>query len=107
MADPRRRPSSTSRPAFGFDAMGNLLIADYYNSRIRKVDGAGTITTIVGTGTAGFSGDGGPASQAQLNFPAGVALDSAGDLFIADAGNNKIRKVDPSGIISTVAGSFG
>ena len=88
----------------GVDAAGNLLIADASNNRVRKVDRAGTITTIAGTGTAGFSGDGGPASDAQLNNPLRVAVDAAGDLFIADAANQRIRKVDPAGTITTVAG---
>jgi Fibronectin type III domain/NHL repeat len=89
-----------------FDAKGNLLIADDQNHRIRSVDHlTNIITTVAGTGVRGSSGDGGQATLAQLNFPAGVALDRAGNLFIADSGNNKIRKVDPSGVITTVAGS--
>ncbi len=92
----------------GFDAKGNLLIADRYNHRIRSVDhGTAIITTVVGTGSAGSMGDGGQATLAQLNYPAGVAPDPAGNLFIADSGNNKIRRVDPSGIITTFAGMFG
>ena len=87
------------------DAAGNLFIADRSNNRIRKVDPAGTISTVAGTGTAGFSGDGGPATGAQLNAPFGVFVDAAGNLFIADAGNSRIRKVDPAGTISTVAGA--
>jgi hypothetical protein len=65
---------------------------------------AGTITTVAGTGQAGFSGDGGPATEARLNEPLGLAVDGAGNLFIADWGNYRVRKVDGSGIISTVAG---
>ena len=90
------------------DGAGNLFIADEGSRRIRKVDAAGTITTIAGTGEFVFSGDGGPAIQAALNLPSGVAVDGAGNLFIADTGNHRIRKVDASGVISTVAGiSFG
>ena len=86
------------------DGAGNLYIADYWNHRIRKVDAAGTITTVAGNGTRGFGGDGGPAVAAQLNRPAGVALDGAGNLYIADLGNHRIRKVGSAGVISTVAG---
>ncbi len=88
-----------------FDADGNLFITDRGNHRIRKVTPGGSITTVAGTGTSGFSGDGGAATAAQLNRPSGVAVDSDGNLFIADQGNNRIRKVTPGGIISTVAGT--
>ena len=87
------------------DGSGNLYIADWGNSRIRKVDSAGNITTVAGTGTSGFSGDGGAATAAQLRFPQGVALDGSGNLYIADTNNHRIRKVDSSGIITTVAGT--
>ena len=87
------------------DAAGNLFIADEYNYRIRRVDSSGIITTIAGTGVRGFSGDGGPAVQAQLAGPRGVAVDTAGNLYIADHGNHRIRKVDPSGTITTIAGT--
>jgi sugar lactone lactonase YvrE len=86
------------------DAAGNLLIADVGNQRIRKVDTAGTITTVAGNGTYGFGGDEGPATSAQLNLPSGVAVDLAGNLFIADSWNQRIRKVDTTGTITTVAG---
>ena len=76
-----------------FDAAGNLYIADSTNSRIRKVTPGGTISTVAGTGTRGFAGDGGPATSAQLRDPYGVALDAAGNLFIADYSNNRVRKV--------------
>ena len=84
------------------DGAGNLYIAGHH--RIRKVDAAGVITTVAGTGTNGYSGDGGPAVAARLNFPYGVALDGAGNLYIADLSNRRIRKVDAAGVISTVAG---
>ena len=86
------------------DGAGNVYIADTSNHRIRKVDTSGTITTIAGDGTFGFGGDGGPASAAQLNFPRGVALDGAGNVYIADTSNHRIRKVDTSGTITTIAG---
>ena len=88
------------------DASGNIYISDGWNRRIRKVDaGTWTITTIAGTGERGYSGDGGPPTEAKLG-PSGVAADSAGNIFIADAGNNRIRKVDVfAGIISTNAGT--
>ena len=87
------------------DGAGNLFIADTGNHRIRRVDPTGTITTVTGTGEYGFSGDGGPADQAQLDFPSGVAVDGAGNLFIADYGNHRIRRVDRAGTITTVAGT--
>jgi uncharacterized protein (TIGR03437 family) len=90
------------------DNAGNLYIADTGDSRVRKVDTSGTITTVAGNSTSlgigSFSGDGGKATSAGLNSPVGVALDSAGNLYIADFGNNRIRKVDTSGKISTIAG---
>ncbi|HLC41149.1 MAG TPA: hypothetical protein VJO34_05915, partial [Methylomirabilota bacterium] len=91
--------------AVAVDAAGNLFIADRDNHRIRKVDGSGIINTVAGDGTQGFGGDGGPAAGAQLNTPTGVAVDGSGNLFIADRFNNRIRKVDSTGTITTVAGS--
>jgi uncharacterized protein (DUF779 family) len=87
------------------DSVGNLYIADAFNARIRKVSNS-VITTFAGNGTVGFSGDNGPASSAQLNGPASVAVDSTGSLYIADAGNSRIRKVS-GGVITTVAGNGG
>ena len=87
------------------DGAGNLYIADTGNSRIRKVDSSGNISTVAGTGTDGYSGDGAAATAARLNSPSGVAVDGAGNLYIADTGNSRIRKVDSSGNISTVAGT--
>ena len=86
------------------DGSGNLYIADSVNDRIRRVDAQGVVTTVAGTGVGGFGGDGGPAVQARLHFPYGLAVDSAGNLYIADLGNHRIRRVDGSGIITTVAG---
>src|SRR5919197_1129291 len=87
------------------DAAGNLFIADTGNSRIRKVTASGIITTIAGNGSPGFGGDGGPAVAAPLSNPMGVAIDSAGNLFVADSFNHPVCKINPSGLISTVAGS--
>ncbi|MCU0578657.1 MAG: hypothetical protein MUF69_03835 [Desulfobacterota bacterium] len=87
------------------DPQGNLYIADTDNHRIRKVDAAGRINTLAGSGTWGFGGDGGPAAEALLYGPMGLALDGAGQLYLADQFNNRIRKVDSGGIISTVAGN--
>ncbi len=89
------------------DKSGNLYIADSLNNRIRRVDTSGTITTVVGSGKRGFSGDGGPAVAAQLNWPFGVAVDGSGSLYIADYANQRIRRVDSSGIITTIAGNGG
>ncbi len=75
------------------DTSANIYVADPHNERVRKIDATGVITTIAGNGTQNFSGDGGLAANATMNSPTGVALDSAGDLFIADAGNNRIREV--------------
>jgi len=87
------------------DSAGNLYIADTDNNRIREVDPSGKISTVAGNGTAGFSGDGGPAANASLFCPSGVAVDAAGNLYIADTFNWRIRKVDGSGAISTIAGN--
>lgn len=86
------------------DATGAVYIADSRNHLVRKVDPSGTISTVAGYGTPGYSGDGGPARRAQLNCPFGVAVDNAGDLLIADSRNHVVRKVDDSGRIHTVAG---
>ena len=89
------------------DGGGNLFIADQYDHRVRRVAAStGLITTVAGTGTGGFSGDGGAATAAGLSYPSGVAVDGAGNLFIADQGNNRIRRVAAStGLITTVAGT--
>jgi uncharacterized protein (TIGR03437 family) len=87
------------------DAAGNLYISDSENHVVRKVDTAGIIRTVVGNGTSGYSGDGGPATSAQIDIPTGLALDSAGNLYINDWSNNHVRKVTPAGIITTFAGN--
>jgi uncharacterized protein (TIGR03437 family) len=96
---------TTGHNGIAIDPAGNLYIADGYNQRIRKVDTKGIITTVAGNGTPGFAGDGGPAKSAMLQFPQGIALDSSGNLYIADSSNYRIRKVDTNGIITTVAGN--
>ncbi|MGA2340187.1 MAG: NHL repeat-containing protein, partial [Terracidiphilus sp.] len=89
------------------DANGNIYIADEANQRIRKVTAStGIITTVAGIGTAGYSGDGGAATSAKLNYPQGVAVDANDDIYIADFQNSRIRKVSAStGVITTVAGT--
>ncbi len=87
------------------DSAGNLYIPDYEYNRIRKVDTGGVITTVAGTGERGYSGDGGLATAAQLDSLSGVAVDSAGNLYIADRVDDRIRKVDTEGVITRVAGS--
>ncbi len=90
-----------------FDGAGNLFFSDTFNNRIRRVDAAsGVITTVAGNGDKGFTGDGGPAMAASLNEPYGVVIDRAGNLYIADRLNRRVRRIDAaSGIITTVAGT--
>jgi DNA-binding beta-propeller fold protein YncE len=89
-----------------FDGMGNLFVVDPVNDRVRRIDEqTGTITTFAGT-TKGFAGDGGPAASAKLNNPSGIAFDSAGNLYIAEFVNNRVRRIDAkTGIITTIAGN--
>ncbi|MFN8641983.1 MAG: FG-GAP-like repeat-containing protein [Candidatus Binatia bacterium] len=87
------------------DAAGNLYIADHGNNRVRKVDAGGVITTVAGTGEAGFSGDGGPASAAKLSAPFAVLIDADGNLVISDFGNARLRRVDQHGVIQTILGN--
>src|SRR6185437_5603537 len=87
--------SATLDPAdIAIDTQGNLLVADRWNNRIRKIGQDGKISTIIGNGHSGYAGDGGPASGAILNGPASIAVDSQNNLFIADEGNAVIRRVD-------------
>ena len=83
----------------------SLFIADQYNARIRKVSSAGIITTLAGNGSAGYAGDGGPATSAEIARPAHVALDGSSNVFILDTVNDVVRRVSPSGDITTVAGN--
>ncbi|SNQ49572.1 putative serine/threonine protein kinase [Frankia canadensis] len=87
------------------DRHGDLYVADTGNNRIRRVDRHGTITTVAGSGIHGFAGDGGPATRAKLASPVGVAVSDAGDLYIADQENRRVRRVAPNGVITTVAGT--
>jgi cysteine-rich repeat protein len=96
--------SALLRPAAVAVALGNIYVDDYGNNRIRRVDPAGVITTVAGTGIGGFSGDGGPATNAQISNATGVAADELGNLYIADYSNGRIRFVDTAGYISTIAG---
>jgi uncharacterized protein (TIGR03437 family) len=86
------------------DRWGNLYLSDTDNHRVRKISTSGVITTLAGTGVPGFSGDGGPATSAQLNTPYGLAADLAGNLYVADYGNDRVRRIGPDGVITTVAG---
>jgi len=97
-----------NRPwAVAADGSGNIYIADTDNHRVRKVDGAGIITTVAGTGVAGYSGDGGPAVSAQIDKPKGVCLDGLGQLILADTNNNRLRQVDLAGVITSLLTSGG
>ncbi len=87
------------------NAQGEIVLGDTGNQRIRKIDTAGIITTIAGTGDAGFSGDGGPASSAQFNGISALAFDAAGSLYVADFDNHRIRKISPEGTITSIAGT--
>jgi hypothetical protein len=102
-------PATAAKLNFPFDLTadksGNIYIADAENNRIRKVSTSGIMSTFAGNGTNSYSGDGGPATAAELNYPAGICLDNSGNICIADIGNNVIRKVSVGGIISTIAGN--
>ena len=86
------------------DGLGGMYVADAADNRVRRISSAGIIETVAGTGLPGFSGDGGAATSAQLNQPYGIALDAAGDVYIADLGNARVRRIDIHGVITTVAG---
>jgi sugar lactone lactonase YvrE len=87
------------------DKSGNIYVAETYGHRIRKIATNGVISTYAGTGISGYSGDGGPATSAMVSYPVGVALDSSGAVVFADFGNNRVRRIDSSGKISTIAGN--
>src|SRR6516165_10328568 len=88
-----------------FDPGGNLCFSDTYNHCIRRIDmHSGVITTIAGTGESGFSGDGGPATQARMNQPYGIVIDRSGNIYTADRLNGRVRRIDSGGAITTLAG---
>ena len=87
------------------DGSGNVYVSEFNGHKVRKIDGSGIISTVAGTGTSGYSGDGGSGASAKLSYPMGIDVDASGNLFIADAGNYVVRKVNNSGIISTIAGN--
>ena len=87
------------------DATGNIYVAGIASATVRKINSAGIITTIAGTGVAGYSGDGGPATLAKLSDPRGIALDTEGNLYIPDGSNHIVRKINAMGVITTIAGS--
>src|SRR5262249_35624860 len=87
------------------DSSGNLYVADLWNYRLRKISTSGSVSTAAGDGLFSYSGDGGQGAKAELNGPLSVALDGAGNLYIADTQNNAVRKVAPSGVITTIAGT--
>ena len=93
--------------SLALDPTRNIFVVDTRNHRIRRIDTAGVISEFAGTGQQGGSGDGGPASQAQLCNPAGVATDATGNVYVADSCNNRIRKIDAAGLITTIAGTGG
>jgi cysteine-rich repeat protein len=94
------RPSSAA-----LDSTGRLIIADYSNHRIRRLETDGTITTVAGTGTAGMAGEAGPATSAQLNYPVGVVVDGSDNIYVTDSNNNRALRIDPAGILTRVAGT--
>lgn len=105
-------PANAARLNAPFDLVvlegdGAILVADTYNHRIRRIDRDGRITTIAGNGKSAFAGDGGSAIEASLQLPQGIAIDRAGNLFIADTFNHVVRRVDAAGVITTIAGSEG
>ena len=99
---PATKASVNQPEGLAVDAAGNIYIADTLDNAVRKVTPDGVINTLAGTGTAGYSGDGGPAAQARLKLPRAVAVDAAGNVYVADTGNNQIRRIDPQGTITTV-----
>lgn len=102
---PARLASLHSPRGIVLDGAGNLYVSEYLGHRIRRISPDGQITTIAGTGAAGFAGDGGPATAARLNNPTNLEVDSRGVLYVLDTSNARIRRIDPGGTISTIAGT--
>ena len=106
----RRRPSHSASLYYPYgltvDDSGNLLIVDTGNNRIRKVDASGIITTVVGNGINGYSGDGGAATNASLDYPQGISVDAFGNLLVADTDNHRLREVNPNGTIQDGGGKM-
>ncbi len=88
------------------DSHGNIYVADVYNQRIRTISASGTISTLAGTGTYGFSGDGGDATAARLNYPYGVCVNTAGEVFVADQVNQRVRKISCLPTVSSISGAY-
>ncbi|MDQ6676270.1 MAG: SMP-30/gluconolactonase/LRE family protein [Acidobacteriota bacterium] len=103
---PALRAAFRDTESVAFDRAGNLYAADAGDHRIRKITTEGIITTVAGTGFPGFAGDNGPAARAQLNLPYGVTADPAGNLYVADLGNNRIRRISADGTITSLPGTF-
>lgn len=101
---PAASASLVQAEGIAIDGAGNVYVADAGDNRIRKIKPEGIIKTIAGTGSAAFSGDGGPATAAALNHPYGIALDLNGNIYVADLGNARVRRIDANGVITTVAG---
>jgi uncharacterized protein (TIGR03437 family) len=101
---PAQNAALASTEGIAIDHLGNVYLADAPDHRIRKIEPSGRISTLAGNGQPGFAGDGGPASEARLNSPYGLAIDLAGNLYIADLGNARVRRISAGGTISTVAG---
>jgi sugar lactone lactonase YvrE len=102
---PATSTSINTPQGLNFDKLGRLFVADYNNNRIRRIDTTGIITTVAGNGTYGYTGDSGPATNAEMKNPSCVVLDTSGNIYIGDWGNNRVRKVDVFGTISTVVGN--
>lgn len=102
---PATQATLNTPASIAIDTAGNVYVADAFNHRVRRITPDGTITALVGTGQAGFDGDGAQAIDARLRSPLGVAVDGSGTLYIADTYNHRIRKVAPDGVISTIAGT--
>ncbi len=106
MGDGGPATAARIRPVYmAIDNSGNIYLADPFNAVVRKVSTSGIITTFAGTGVAGYSGDGGPASAAQMSHPTGITVDAAGNMYIVDEYQHMVRKINASGIISTFAGN--